>query len=101
MMNAFDQIISSAGHSRTGHPKTTPLTAWSNHSSLTSAMPFPELKIRSTKSSPLNALPSQWENVRSVWNPAWPSASRARGASCRVRKTSPRRRAARALAVGA
>jgi hypothetical protein len=59
MMYAFDQIISSGGTSFTGTPSTSPSSACSNHAASTSAIAFPELKMRSTKSSPQRALPSQ------------------------------------------
>jgi hypothetical protein len=43
MMKPFDQMISSAGHSRTGMPRTVSGTLCVNHSSSTTAMPLPEL----------------------------------------------------------
>jgi hypothetical protein len=52
MMKAFDQIISSAGQSREGMPSTSSSTECSNQRSSTRAIPLPELKITSTKSSP-------------------------------------------------
>jgi hypothetical protein len=43
LAKAFDQIISSAGHRRSGLPSTSPVTLCWNHSSSTTATPFPEL----------------------------------------------------------
>ena len=58
--NDFDQIISSTGLSFTRRPSTCASGAWLNHSSSTGTMPLPELKIRSMKASPDQALASQW-----------------------------------------
>jgi hypothetical protein len=66
MISPFDQIISSAGMSSTSTPNTCSFTACRNQTSSTSATPLPALKIRSTKSSPLYAFPSQCGNVSSA-----------------------------------
>jgi hypothetical protein len=78
MMNDFDQIISSGGHSFTGTPSTSSSTARANHSSSTSTMPLPELKMMSMNRPPLNAFASQCANAISVLYPSRASTSSTR-----------------------
>ena len=58
--------LKKSGQNFTGLPKTSPSRACSNQISSTRQMPFPELKMRSTKKFPLNTFPSQWEKEISV-----------------------------------
>ena len=60
MMNALDQTIPSAGHSRTGRSSRVAGVAWRNHAWSTIVIPFPELQMRSTTAPAANTLPSQW-----------------------------------------
>ena len=78
MTNALDQRLSSGGATSTRTPSTSRSVACSNHWSSTTAMPFPELKITSTKPSGELILASQCEKNRSASYPASAEAWRSR-----------------------
>ena len=65
-MKAFCQIISSAGTTNEGRPSTSQVPARRRQCASTTAMPFPEQKMRSMNQGPEKALAIQSGSVNSV-----------------------------------